>query len=104
MSDEDRAESGSINLDALSIVLADHPSMVDDAPDLVALAQTLARAVDDDEGIGFCSECKRGGLTAALAGQYLKVLLELRGIGGGDEDGADDLATRAATAVGDPKN
>ncbi len=101
MNDEDR---GGINLDALSLVLADHPTMVADAPDLVALAQTLARAVDDDEGIGFCSECKRGGLTAALAGQYLKVLLELRGIGGGDGDGADELGSRLSTPVGDLKD
>ena len=88
---------------ALSLVLADHPSMVAETPDLVALAQTLARAVDDDDGIGFCPACKRGGLTAALAGQYLRVLDALRGAAAGDGDG-DELEDRLSTPVGDPKN
>jgi len=100
--DEDR---GGINLDALSLVLADHPQMVEDAPDLVALAQTYARAVDLDSRES-CSQCKRTGLNAQNGKLLLTVLLELHDIGGGDEDGADELAERASrpSKVGDAEN
>lgn len=74
---------GDINSDAFLVWLNDHPSAVNDAPDLVALAQTLARALDDPED---------DKVLASLALQYRQTLLALREVGAQDGDGQAELA------------
>ena len=72
-----------MNSDALTVWLNDHPAAVDLAPDLVALAQTLANALDDPEDDKVLS---------ALALQYRQTLLALRDVGANEGDGQEELA------------
>lgn len=78
--------------DALTVWLADHPTVVDDAPDLVALAQVLSVALDapeDDRAL------------ASLALQYRQTMTLLRGVGAADGDGQADLARDLSSPVRD---
>jgi phytoene/squalene synthetase len=81
-----------LNADALTVWLADHPSAVNDAPDLVALARTLATAVDGPED---------DKVLASLALQYRQTLLALREVGAQDGDGQAELARDLSSTVPD---
>lgn len=78
-----------MNADALTVWLADHPTAAQDAPDLVALARTLASALDEstDEKV-----------IPSLALQLRQTLLALRNVTASEGDGQADLARDLSTA------
>lgn len=78
-----------MNADALTVWLADHPTAAQEAPDLVALARTLASALDEssDEKV-----------VPSLALQLRQTLLALRSVAVSEGDGQAELAKDLATA------
>ena len=76
------------NLEAVSAWLMDRPALLSSTPDLVALAQTLAGALDAEPD------------NAALAREYRMTLGELR-TAGDVGDGETDVTAELSTAVGD---
>ena len=88
------------NAEALAERLA-VATIPDELAPIVTLAQTLARVIDDDEGAGFCVECKRGAMTASLASEYRKTLDALgQALLEADSAGRADVVS-LLSAVGD---
>lgn len=79
-----------MNHDALTVWLTDHPTVGHLAPDLVALARGLAKAVDSDSS------------NHQLAREYRLTLAALRDVGGEEDDEAANLAGRMSTPVVHP--
>jgi hypothetical protein len=73
--------------DGLTAWLVDHPEAVELAPDVVALARSVAAALEVDPG------------NAALAREFRLTLVQLRELGA-DADGEADLAAELSAAVG----
>jgi hypothetical protein len=76
-----------VNADALTVWLSDHPTASNLAPDLVALARSLASAVDDAPD------------NPALSREYRLTLSALREIGADDGDGQEELANALRSPV-----
>ena len=92
-------DGGALCLDALTLWLSEHPSATENIPDLVALAQTLARRADGNH----CEECKRSGAGADDLREYRMVLTALHGVEG-DDDGQEAFAASLRTSVLHPEN